>query len=196
MDVETAFLNGGLEEEIYIEQPEGFVIPGQKNKVRKLMKSFYSLKQVPKQWHTKFDFTIIFYGFALNNYDRCAYNKFVDGKSVIVCFCVDDLLIFAPNMNLVNNVKNFLYTKVIMKDLGEANVILGIKFTKSVSVVALSQSHYIEEVLEKYGYLDCQPIATPYDPGVHLKKTKVNLLIRIAMLRSQDPSCISQIEPT
>ena len=55
MDVKTAFLNGELEEEIYMEQPEGFIVPGQENKVCRLIKSLYGLKQTPKQWHAKFD---------------------------------------------------------------------------------------------------------------------------------------------
>jgi len=60
MDVKTAFLNGELEEEIYMEQPEGFVIHGLENKVCKLDKSLYGLKQAPKQWHEKFDNLMIF----------------------------------------------------------------------------------------------------------------------------------------
>ena len=55
MDVKTAFLNGDLEEEIYLEQPEGFIVPGQEQKVCRLIKSLYGLKQAPKQWHAKFD---------------------------------------------------------------------------------------------------------------------------------------------
>ena len=85
MDVKTAFLNGDLEEEIYMEQPEGFVVPGQEHKVCKLIKSLYGLKQAPKQWHAKFDSTIISFGFTVNNYDRCVYSKVVDGRCVVVC---------------------------------------------------------------------------------------------------------------
>ena len=66
MDVKTAFLNGELEEEIYIEQPEGFVVPGKEKKVCKLIKSLYGLKQAPKQWHAKFDKTMLSNGFRIN----------------------------------------------------------------------------------------------------------------------------------
>nr|GEV58100.1 zinc finger, CCHC-type [Tanacetum cinerariifolium] len=76
MDVKTAFLNGDLDEEIYIKQPEGFVMHGHESKVCKLKKSLYGLKQAPKQWHQKFDDVVLSNGFSLNQADKCAYSKF------------------------------------------------------------------------------------------------------------------------
>ena len=76
MDVKTAFLNGDLDEEIYMKQPEGFVMPGHENKVCKLKKSLYGLKQAPKQWHRKFDDVVLSNGFSLNQADKCVYSKF------------------------------------------------------------------------------------------------------------------------
>jgi hypothetical protein len=73
MDVRTSVLNGELDEEIYMEQPDGFVVKGQESKVCKLLKSLYGLKQAPKQWHDKFDMTLTFACFAINEADMCAY---------------------------------------------------------------------------------------------------------------------------
>ncbi|KAL0287166.1 UNVERIFIED_CONTAM: Retrovirus-related Pol polyprotein from transposon TNT 1-94 [Sesamum angustifolium] len=75
MDVKTAFLYGELEEEIYMDQPEGFVAHGNERKVCKLVKSLYGLKQAPKQWHEKFDQTILAFGFTVNENDKCIYCK-------------------------------------------------------------------------------------------------------------------------
>ena len=75
MNVKTAFLNDNLEEKIYMEQPEGFIVPGQEKKVYKLVKSLYGLKQVPKQWYKKFDNTMITIGFKINKCDKCIYIK-------------------------------------------------------------------------------------------------------------------------
>ena len=75
MDVKTAFLNGDLEEEIYMNQPEDFVESGQESKVCKLTKSLYGLKQAPKQWHEKFDFRMIENGYKSNECDKCIYSK-------------------------------------------------------------------------------------------------------------------------
>ena len=75
MDVKTAFLNGDLEEEIYMKQPKGFIVHGQESKVCKLDKSLYGLKQAPKQWHKKFDNLFMSKGFKVNESDKCIYYK-------------------------------------------------------------------------------------------------------------------------
>ncbi|GKB62598.1 zinc finger, CCHC-type containing protein [Tanacetum coccineum] len=80
MGVKTAFLNGELEEEVYMEQEEGFVMPGQENKVCKLIKSLYGLKQAPKQRHQKFDQVILSNGIRINESDKCVYSRFINGK--------------------------------------------------------------------------------------------------------------------
>ena len=75
MDVKTAFLNEDLEEEMYLEQPEGFIVPGQEQKVCRLIKSLYGLKQAPKQWHAKFDKVMLSNGFKIDECDKCVYVK-------------------------------------------------------------------------------------------------------------------------
>ena len=84
MDVKTAFLNGELEEEIYMDQPDGFVVKGEERKVCKLLKSLYRLKQAPKQWHEKFDRTLTSAGFVINEADRCVYYRHGGGDTVIL----------------------------------------------------------------------------------------------------------------
>ncbi|KAL0367959.1 UNVERIFIED_CONTAM: Retrovirus-related Pol polyprotein from transposon TNT 1-94 [Sesamum calycinum] len=126
MDVKTAFLNGDLEEEIYMEQPEGFVVPGLESKVCKLRKSLYGLKQAPKQWYEKFDSTLLSNGFKTNASDTCVYTKLFGCDCVIICLYVDDMLIFGSNLQVINETKKFLCSQFDMKDLGEADVILGV----------------------------------------------------------------------
>ncbi|GKF37352.1 zinc finger, CCHC-type containing protein, partial [Tanacetum coccineum] len=75
MDAKTAFLNGDLEEEVYMKQPEEIVMPGKEQKVCKLVKSLYGLKQAPKQWHQKFDEVVLSNSFLLNQSDKCVYSK-------------------------------------------------------------------------------------------------------------------------
>ena len=170
MDVKTAFLNGDLEEEIYMEQPEGLVITGQENKVCKLRKSLYGLKQAPKQWYEKFDRTLVNNGYVVNASDSCVYSKMFGSDCVIICLYVDDMLIFCSNLEVINNTKMFLSSSFDMKDLGEADVILGVKIRKTENGFSLCQSHYIEKILKKFECFDERTVRTPYDPSISLKK--------------------------
>ena len=93
MDVKTTFLNGDLEEIIYLEEPEGFIVLGQEQKVCRLIKSLYGLKQAPKQWHAKFDEVMLSNGFKINECDKCVYVKQTQNCFEILCLYVDDMLI-------------------------------------------------------------------------------------------------------
>ena len=104
MDVKIAFLNGNLDEEVYMNQPKGFVLLGNERKVCKLVKSLYGLKQAPKQWYEK-DTVILANGFKHNGADKCVYSKFTVKYGVIVCLYVDDMLIFGTNMLGVCEIK-------------------------------------------------------------------------------------------
>ncbi|GKF09742.1 zinc finger, CCHC-type containing protein [Tanacetum coccineum] len=182
MDVKTAFLNGDLDEEVYIKQPKGFVMPGNEHKVCKLVKSLYGLKQAPKQWHRKFDEVVLSSGFHLNQSDKCVYSKFdSSGKGVIICLYVDDMLIFGTDQNQVDETKKFLSSRFSMKDMGEADIILGIKIKRENKGIVITQSHYIEKILKKFNREDCSPVNTPMDPVEKLKPNTETCSLMYAM---------------
>jgi hypothetical protein len=171
MDVKTTFLNGELDEEIYMEQSVGFVANGQEGMVCK--KSLYGLKQAPKQWHEKFDRTLTSAGFVVNEVDKCVYYQYGGGEGVILCLYVDDILILGMSLDAIKETKDFLSNNFEMKDLGEADVILNIKLLREGNGgVTLVQSHYVEKVLSRFGYSECEPAPTPYDPSKLLKKNQ------------------------
>jgi hypothetical protein len=174
MDVKTTFLNGELEEEIYMDQPDGFLAKGQEGKVCKLLKSLYGLKQAHKQWHEKFDKTLTSACLVVNEADKCVYYRFDGGECVILCLYVDDILIFGNNENVIKEVKNFLSNNFEMKDLGVADVILNIKLHREEENggITLVQNHYVEKVLSRFGYSECSLAPTPYDPSVSLRKNQ------------------------
>ena len=93
MDVKTAFLNGELDEEIYMEQPIGFIKENEKEKVCRLLKSIYGLKQSSRQWYIRFHNTIISNDFTMIDEDHCVYTKRNKDKFVILSLYVDDILI-------------------------------------------------------------------------------------------------------
>nr|GEU68901.1 zinc finger, CCHC-type [Tanacetum cinerariifolium] len=164
IDVKTTFLNGELEEEVYMNLRLGFIMPGNDNKVCKLIKSLYGLKQAPKQWHQKFDEVVLSNGYLLNQADKCVYKKFeACGKGVVICLYVDDMLIFGTDQVQVDLTKEFLSSRFSMKDMGEAVVILGIRIKHKSNDIAIFQSHYIEKVLKKFNYSDYTPVSTLLD---------------------------------
>jgi len=168
MDVKIAFLNGDVEEEIYMTQPEGCVVDGQDNKVCKLLKSLYDLKQVPKQWHAKFSETLLVDGFSSSDADSCVYAKSANDDQVIIWLHVDDMLIFGTCNGIVFKTKSFLASKFDTKAMGETRVILGVKITRKGDSILLSQKHYVEK-LRKYKYYDFKSVSTPYDANSQLK---------------------------
>ncbi|CAM8939577.1 unnamed protein product [Rhodiola kirilowii] len=172
MDVKTTFLNGDLHEEIYMVQPEGFVVPGQEQKVCKLIKSLYGLKQAPKQWFKKFDDTLHENGFVSNFGDTCVFSKMHEDGYVIICLYVDDMLILGTSLKIVCETKDFLNSKFDMKDFGEVDVILGMKVKRLGSSFVVNQSHYIEKTLKKFGFWDGPTVKSPYDSSLHLCKNK------------------------
>ena len=106
MDIKTTFQNRELEE-IYMDQPDVFVVKGQESKVCKLLKSMYGLKQATKQWHEKFDRTLTSAGFVIKEIGRCVYYRYGGGSGVILCWYVDDILKFGMNIEVINDASLF-----------------------------------------------------------------------------------------
>ena len=156
MDVKTAFLNGDLSEEIYMLQPEGFV--EDENKICKLKKSIYGLKQASRQWCLKFDKVIANFGFLENKLDECVYMKTSGSNFVFLILYVDDILLASSNVCLLKETKAFLSKQFDMKDMGEAHYILGIEITRDrkQGALGLSQKNYIDKVLQRFGMQDCR----------------------------------------
>nr|GEZ57268.1 zinc finger, CCHC-type [Tanacetum cinerariifolium] len=134
MHVKISFLNGELAEEFYMYQPLGFIMPGNESKVCKLIKSLYGLKQAPKQWHQKFDEVVLSNSYLLNQADKYVYSKFdASGKGVIIFLYVDGMLIFGTDQVQVDLTKEFLSSRFCIKEMGEVDVILGIRIKHEIS---------------------------------------------------------------
>ena len=155
-----------------MEQPKGFIFPGQEKKVCRPVKSLYGLKQAPKQWHEKFDNAMMSNGFRINECDKCVYVKDTTNGYVIVCLYVDDMLIIGSNNDIIKAAKRMLTSEFDMKDLGVADVILGMKISRKSDGLVLSHSHYVKKVLEKFKKYDDGPVRTPVDLNLHLTKNK------------------------
>src|SRR4051812_18577006 len=163
LDVKTAFLHGELDEEIYMEQPEGFIEPGKEAFVCKLKKSLYGLKQSPRQWYKRFDSFMMLNEFKRSDFDSCVYIKFVDGSPIYLLLYVDDMLISAKSKKQITALKAQLSSEFDMKDLGAAKKILGMEISRDrdSGLLFLSQQNYIQKVLHRFNMHDAKSVNTP-----------------------------------
>jgi hypothetical protein len=166
MDVKTAFLNGELKEEIYMQQPDGFVEREKENLVCRLKKSIYGLKQAPRCWSEKFNEFLESLGFESSDADPCVFV----GKNAVLAIYVDDLIVVTKTDQEMEGLKKELSAGFEMRDLGELHYILGVDVERTSDGIALSQQHYIEKLLKKFRMETATSVSTPMDVNVKLQK--------------------------
>ena len=105
MDVKTAFLNGNLDERIYMIQPKGFIKKGQERKICELKRSIYGLKQASRSWNIRFDEAIKSYSFERNVDEPCVYKRIQYNKVIFLVLYVDDILIIGNDVGSLSSVK-------------------------------------------------------------------------------------------
>ncbi|KAJ9546934.1 hypothetical protein OSB04_019477 [Centaurea solstitialis] len=173
MHVKTAFLNGKLKD-VYMQQPEGFVDPKNPNKVCKLLKSIYGLKQASRSWNLHFDEQIKEFGFTKSEFVPCVYTKFSGSIVTFLVLYVDDILLIGNDVPTLQSVKAWLRRCFQMKDLGEATYILGIKIYRNRSrrLIALSQSTYIDKILKRFRMDESKKGFIPMQHGIVLSKAQ------------------------
>ena len=93
-------------------------------------------------------------------------------ECVIIALYVDAMLIFSTSLSVVHSTKRFLASQFDMKDMSEAKVILGVKITRMGDSIMLSQEHYVEKILKRFGHFDAKPVSTPYDANTHLMNNR------------------------
>lgn len=174
MDVKTAFLNGNIEEELYMVQPEGFIDLKDAGKVCKLQWSIYGLKQASRSWNLQFDEVIKAFGFVQNVEEFCVYKKLSGSSVAFLVLYVDDILLIGNDVKFLESVKEYLNGQFSMKDLGEAAYILGIKIyrDRSKRLLALSQKTYLEKILKKFNMDNSKKGLLPVMKGSKLSVTK------------------------
>ncbi|RDX99131.1 hypothetical protein CR513_17863, partial [Mucuna pruriens] len=151
----TPFLNGYLEETVYVEQPMGFAIKGQEEKVLKLKKALYGLKQAPRAWNSRIDKYFQDNEFVRCQHEYALYVKKIDnGDILLVCLYVDDLIFTGNNPDLFEDFKKLSYGHQITK------VNYSIANPRSIF---LKDIVYANKVLKKFRMFDCNPVNTPME---------------------------------
>ena len=179
MDVKTGFLNGELEEEIYMEIPEGVAIAVNKQRggynrplAYRLIKSMYGLKQSPRAWYGRIHSFFLEHNFTPSASDHSLFINY--DKQVILLLYVDDLVVAAPTQNIIGWIRNKLHNEFEMTDLGPLSSFLGleIKRNRRERTLHLSQSKYIQKILQLHRLDLCNPALTPADPHLRLEKSR------------------------
>lgn len=170
MDVRTAFLNGLLTEQIFMDQPEGFETG---DLVCRLNKSIYGLKQASRTWNARFDeFVQGRLKFTRSTNDQCLYIRRFGDEVVIIVLYVDDVLVISSSMRAVEAVKSCLSKEFEMTDAGEVQCFLGMNIDRDMKegVMRISQRQYFEDMLRRFRMDDCKPISTPLECRLKLAK--------------------------
>ena len=134
MNVKTIFLDGNLEEEIYMMQPESFIAKNQEHMVCKLKRPIYGFKQASRSWNIRFDQAIKSFGFEQNLDEPCVYKRHRDNVVMFLVIYVDDILLIGNDVEVMSSVNVWLSSQFDMKDLGMANFILRSSFGKIAKI--------------------------------------------------------------
>lgn len=177
MDVVTAFLNPLVDEDIFMEAPEGIEWlesswSVENQQICKLKKSLYGLKQAPRLWYKHIDSFLHTLGFASTHSDSNIYIS--RSYQMIILLYVDDLLIISPSLANITKVKESLSRKYQMSDLGSVRQFLGIEINQvqhsGIQYWAINQHRFISTILARFGMHSCRGVATPLDKGKLLVK--------------------------
>lgn len=165
LDVATAFLNGHLDKEVFMNKPEGLEIG--ENKVLKLKKAIYGLKQSSRQWNLRVDQVLSKLGYKKSKFEPCLYTKKNGSSLTIVALYVDDFFIFSNCQKETSFLKEKLGSEFKVKDLGQAKQILGVRiqYSKDGSIL-LDQEVYIDQILRKFNMSECKSVSTPIDMSI------------------------------
>lgn len=160
-DVKSAFLNGDLEEEVYVSQPPGFENWKEENKVYRLRKALYGLKQAPRAWYSKIDNFFHENGFERSQHEPTLYLKRQGDDLVIVSLYVDDMIYTGSSVHLIAEFQQSMKSMFDMTGLGELRYFLGLEICQTDGGIFMSQKKYLEDTLKRFNMLTSKVAETP-----------------------------------
>ena len=171
MDVKSAFLNGDLKEVVYVQQPPGFIDNTNPEKVLRLHKALYGLRQAPRAWNAKLDSTMLSLGFKQCASEHGMYTRGKAEQRLIVGVYVDDLIITGGDTQVLSSFKKEMCKTFKMSDLGSLSYYLGIEVQQSVDGITVCQGAYAKKIMYTIGLEEGNPSRTPMEPRLQLSKT-------------------------
>ena len=169
-DVETDFLNGKLDEVIYMHQPPGYAVAGKENLVCRLNCSLYGLKQSPRCWNFVLNEQLLNMGFRCSENDPCIYEGTIDDESVLLAVYVDDMILAASSEKIIKRAHELFLDRFDIKHIGPLRYFLGVRVVHNSNSISLVQDKYADNILNRFNMRDCVPISTPMETGAVLLK--------------------------
>ncbi|GJT90111.1 retrovirus-related pol polyprotein from transposon TNT 1-94 [Tanacetum coccineum] len=170
MDVKSAFLNGFINEEVYVAQPPGFIDFEKPNHVYKLKKALYGLKQAPKAWYDRLKAFLIKHEYKIGMVDNTLFTKKKSSNLIIVQIYVDDIIFGSTCQDMCDDFAKIMHDEFEMSMMGELNFFLGLQIKQMEDGIFFNQSKYIKEMLKKFGLEDSKPMKTPMSSDTKLTK--------------------------
>ena len=168
MDVKSAFLNGKLEEEVYVAQPPGFEDPKNPDKVFRLNKALYGLKQAPRAWYDTLKEFLMKKGFKPGSLDPTLFTKSYDGELFVCQIYVDDIIFGCTDQRYSDEFAYMMSEEYQMSMMGELKFFLGLQIRQQHNGIFISQEKYLKDVLRKFGMQDCKGVKIPMPTNGHL----------------------------
>ncbi|MBW0463242.1 hypothetical protein O181_002957 [Austropuccinia psidii MF-1] len=188
VDVKSAFLNAPLVEDVYLSVPQGLEVD-QQCYCLKLKKAIYGLKQAPLAWYERLKTWLVKIGFYPCASDPCVFHR-ADQSPTWLYVHVDDISIFGRDVTIF---KEKIALEFDIKDIGPADLMLGIKINQFDDVITLDQQHFAESLVHLYGMADCKPTATPLIPNTHLQPATLEDISKLNPLKINFRSAIGGI---
>ncbi|GJU75604.1 retrovirus-related pol polyprotein from transposon TNT 1-94 [Tanacetum coccineum] len=170
MDVKSAFLNGFINEEVYVAQPSGFIDFKKPDHVYKLKKALYGLKQAPKAWYDRLKAFLIKHEYKMGMVDNTLFTKKKSSNLIIVQIYVDDIIFGSTCQDMCDEFAKIMHDEFEMSMMGELNFFLGLQIKQMEDGIFFNQSKYIKEMLKKFGLEDSKPMKTPMSSDTKLTK--------------------------
>lgn len=171
LDVVTAFLNGFLNENVFMQAPPS--LNCESNYVLKLKKAIYGLKQSARAWNSRINDCLIEIGYVQSKSEPCIYSKKCKKEQTIIAIFVDDFFIFSNSQDMTNDLKKRLMSKFKIKDLGQLKRCLGMRVKiYENKCISIDQEQFVKQILKKFYMNDCNTKDTPMECNLKLKKAE------------------------
>jgi hypothetical protein len=184
MDVKSAFLNGDLQEQVYVHQPPGFTDAAHSDKVLRLNKALYGLKQAPRAWNARLDLELKKMGFQRSIVEHAVYKRGTGDSLLLIGVYVDDLIICGPDSKIIAIFKDQMKKVFSMSDLGLLNYYLGMEVKQMGDQITICKKAYAAKIVEMCNMTKCNPVDTPMEERLKLTMAKEGTELDVTRYRS------------